>query len=168
IDEDWPPPGVKPVRELRPPRQGKIFKDKELGQQYLECVARHQGYAMAIKSDKGPCHQSQYFYCTRGHQNTKRAATAKKASVCVQTHKTSVTSSSKNDSKEPQKSSTTKSGCRFGVSLNYWSKRGHWKVKVQHARHNHQPFWRPNDLPCLRRLLEPEEELLQTMYKANI
>lgn len=160
--------GVEPVRELCPPREGKIFKDKELGQGYLECVARHQGYAIAIKSDKGPGHQSRYFYCTRGHQNTKRAVTAEKISVSVQAHKISDTSSSKNDSKKTRKSSTAKSGCTFGVSLNYWSKQGHWKVKVQHARHNHKPFRRPNDLPRLRRFLQPEEELLQTMTEANV
>ncbi|KAH9821769.1 hypothetical protein DFH28DRAFT_857887, partial [Melampsora americana] len=165
IDADWPPQGVKPVRELRPLREGKIFKSQEVGQQYLEAVGQYQGYAIAIKSDEGPHRQSQYFYCTRGHQNSKQAG---KESKCVKSQNISSLSTSEKESKKPQKSSTAKSNCKFGVSLNYRKKLGHWRVKVQHACHNHKPFKSENDLPCLRRLVEPEQDLIHHMSDVNV
>lgn len=75
---------------------------------------------------------------------------------------------SNKDSSKPRKSSTAKSGCDFGVSLNYWKNPGHWKVKVQHARHNHKPFRRANDIPRLRRLKPSEQELIATLKEANV
>ncbi|KAH9812902.1 hypothetical protein DFH28DRAFT_1174946, partial [Melampsora americana] len=162
MDEDWPPHGARPERGLRPPREGKIFYSKELGQQYLEAHARHQGYAIVVKSDKGPHRQSRYFYCTRGHQKTKQ-----EVSASVQPHKILGKSNTDQDSKKPRKSSTAKSGCGFGVSLNYIKKQGHWKVKIQHAHHNHNPFKRENDLPRLRRLKPQEKQLIHTLKEAN-
>lgn len=149
-------PGAEPARELCPPRDGKIFMSKELGQQYLETVARYQGYAIVIKSNKGPGGQSRYFYCTRGHQNLQRASLkAKKQPLPL-------IALIDKDSKKTRKSSTAKSGCDFGVSLNHWKKQGHWKVRVQNAHHNHQPFKRESDLPRLRRFKEHEQGFIRT------
>ncbi|EGF98831.1 uncharacterized protein MELLADRAFT_95072 [Melampsora larici-populina 98AG31] len=161
LNEDWPPQGATPARELLPPREGKIFKSKELGQRYLEAVAKHQGYAIAIRSNKGPHLESRYFYCVRGHQNPKRASGVAKVKV-------QPLNGHEKDLKKPRKSSTSKSDCRFGVSLNYWTKQGHWKVKVQHSRHNHKPYKRPSDLPRLRRLKDTEETLMNTLTEANL
>lgn len=154
-------PGATPVRELLPPREGKIFKSKELGQQYLEAVAKHQGYAIVIKSNKGPHLESRYFYCVRGHQNLKRASGVARAKVQPQ-------NGPEKDSKKPRKRSTSKSGCRFGVSLNYWTKQDHWKVKVQNSRHNHKPYKRSSDLPRLRRFKDTEKTFMNTLTEANV
>lgn len=153
--------GVRPERGLRPPREGKTFNSKELGQQYLEAHARHQGYAIVVKSDKGPHLQSRYFYCTCGHQKTKQPVSSSVQTILG-------TSNTESDSKKLRKSSTAKPGCGFGVSLNYMKKQVHWKVRIQHAHHNHNPFKRANDLPRLRRFKPQEEALIHTLKEANV
>lgn len=138
-----------------------MFKCKDLGQQYLKAVAKHQVYATAMKSNKGPHGQSQYFYCTRCHQNYKFASVKEKVNVQPPS------GLSNKDLSKPQKSSEAKLGCDFGLYLKYCKSSGHWKVKVQHTCHNHKPFCRADDIPRLRPLKPSEQESISTLKEAN-
>lgn len=50
--------GASPVRLLEGPKIGKQFIEMESGVMYLNAVARHQGYAVAIKSHKKRNHNT--------------------------------------------------------------------------------------------------------------
>ncbi|KAH9810708.1 hypothetical protein DFH28DRAFT_932592 [Melampsora americana] len=72
-DEDWPPIGKEPVRLMESPRIGKSFVAMESGIMYLNAVARHQGYSIAIKSHKGdnPEEKSRIYFRSEDAKNTR-------------------------------------------------------------------------------------------------
>lgn len=124
--------GAIPVCLLRGPKTGKTFDDKEIGLMYLNAVARHQGYAVAIKIHKTLNHRTirLYLRCSLGH---KVPLVAQKRS-----------------------SSSKKTGCPFEVSLNYRSSIDKWMVcqdsrKPEKLTHNHEHFKTPNNMAIYRR-----------------
>lgn len=142
---------------LLPPKQDKVFKSEHHGRRYLEAVARYQGYALSTKSGKGSQSRNKYYYCSRGYQNKNRAAASQAARKLASSNQTS-----------KRVSSSMKTGCMFGVSLNYRRTKDLWVVKVQEHKHNHSPFEHPHDIPSLRRLTQPQIDLISTLTEANV
>lgn len=102
------------------------------GVMYLNAVARHQGYAVAIKSHKTFNQHTirLYLRCSLG---AKVPSVAQRCS-----------------------SSSKKTGCLFEVSLNYRANVDRWVVchdtkKPEKHTHNHQPFDTPNNMSIYRR-----------------
>lgn len=150
-------PGAEPVRHLLPPQHEKVFKYRNNAVRYLEAVALYQGYSISSRSSKGVNGQNPHYYCTRGHQKPQRAAKIAKAR-----------SQAIRKGESHRKSSTSKTGCSFSVSLNFLQKKSIWKVRVQNGGHNHKPFDHPNDIPKLCRFTKPKLELIEHLSNANV
>lgn len=123
--------GAIPVRPLRPPIIGKEFIEMENGLMYMNAVARHQGYAFAIKSHKTKHHWTirVYLGCSLGYKSKLAAKSVA----------------------EKQSTSTKKTGCLFEMSLNYRARLDCWVVShdckvVAKLHHNHPAFDQPNNL----------------------
>lgn len=116
---------------------------------YLNAVARHQGYAVAIKSHKKRNQHTirLYLRCSLGHKVPSVA------------HKRSA--------------SSKKTGCLFEVSLNYRNNLDRWVVcqdlkKPEKLAHNHEPFDNPHNLSIYRRFNPAAKDQIDLLSSAGV
>lgn len=111
---------------MQSPIFGKEFINMTSGIMYLNAVARHQGYGIAIESHKTEKHQKVriYFRCSLGRPVNSVA--------------------------KVRTSSSKMTGFPYRLSLNYHSKSDRWVVQrdsktPEKHEHNHPPFDKPHN-----------------------
>lgn len=126
---------------MKPPIFGKAFIAMASGIMYINAVARHQGYGIAIKSHKTENHEKVRIYlrCSLGRL-VKSVA-------------------------KLRKTSTKMTNCPFEISLNYHSRSDRWIVQQDQKtaskhHHNHGPFDQPHNQSKNRRF---NSEILRQM-----
>ncbi|XP_022040820.1 protein FAR1-RELATED SEQUENCE 5-like [Helianthus annuus] len=67
-----------------------------------------------------------------------------------------------------RRSGTRKTGCKFQLIGTYRKRLGHWDLRVDVAKHNHEPFLYPEGHPSLMRLTPAEERTVEQLTHQNI
>ena len=154
-------PGLKPVNTMAPPLTNKEFRCAFNAASYCLAVARHQGYALSLKTLKQQSYRNipenknarVYFSCVQGGVSTKEQAIKNPRST------------DKNE--RSRQTSSIKIGCKFQVAIKFFSRRNRWSVDSENS-HNHELIPIPEHLAKYRHLSNDAKKLVNSLTSASV
>ena len=146
---------------MAPPLTNKEFRCAFNAASYFLAVARHQGYALSLKTLKQQSYRNipenknarVYFSCVQGGVSTKEQSIKNPRST------------DKNE--RSRQTSSIKIGCKFQVAIKFSSRRNRWSVDSENS-HNHELIPIPEHLAKYRHLSNDAKKLVNSLTSASV